>query len=236
MDSAISVTSHLILAASPDEARLAGKAERRSRIIEAARDLIREHGEAGFTMSALARRANVSPATPYNLVGPRPRVIEAVVAQEFEAFRNRLVMADAPSGLAGVLEATLLVTDHYGAEPRFYRGLYRAMIAAGGEDLRSQMTINGLDFWTAVVESAHAELEPGVVLRPFILHLLRVVTGVTQAWVIEDWNGERFRAEMRYAALLALAAVAGPRNRADILKQMIAAQDEVERLQALAPA
>ncbi len=220
------------LPVSADAVRLAGKAERRARIVEAARALIREHGEAGFTMSALARRAGVSPATPYNLVGPRSRVIEAIVEAEFEAFRHRLSLIDAAQGVAGVMTAIMLITDHYVAEPRFYRGLYRAMVAAGGEDLRRQMSVNGLDFWTALVAKAEPELDARIALEPITNHLLQVITSVTLAWVVEDWTPDRFRAEMHYAAGLVFAGVVKPERRAALLDDLSVAQDKVLALQA----
>jgi AcrR family transcriptional regulator len=59
--------------------REAGKAERRKRIIHAARDLIRETGNVGLSMRALAARAGVSLATPYNLFGSKRAIVLAVL-------------------------------------------------------------------------------------------------------------------------------------------------------------
>src|SRR5271168_2287443 len=59
------------IASAPVGRREAGKRERRRRIIEAARALIRETGNAGLSMRALAARAGVSLATPYNLFGSK---------------------------------------------------------------------------------------------------------------------------------------------------------------------
>ena len=44
---------------------------RRRNLALAAQALIRERGDAGFSMAQLAERAGVSPATPYNLVGSK---------------------------------------------------------------------------------------------------------------------------------------------------------------------
>ncbi|WP_418654973.1 TetR/AcrR family transcriptional regulator, partial [Acinetobacter baumannii] len=44
---------------------------RRRNIVDAAHELVRETGGAGFSMLDLARRAGVSPATPYNLLGSK---------------------------------------------------------------------------------------------------------------------------------------------------------------------
>ncbi|WP_374575070.1 TetR/AcrR family transcriptional regulator [Phenylobacterium sp.] len=211
---------------------LTGKAERRARIIAAARALIGDSGEAGFSMTALAIRAGVSPATPYNLVGPRTRVLEAIVEQEFDAFRIRMESLDAPPGLGRVVAAAMLVTEHYGAEPAFYRGLYHAMVTAGGEELRRMMGALGQDLWGLMVQAAAAEFDPLIAPGPFTDHLLQVISSTTQGWLAEGWSSARYRAEMRYGVLLALSAAAAPARRPALLADLSAAQAELMRLKA----
>ena len=55
------------------------KEERRRRIITAARDLIRETGDAGLSMRAIASRAQVSLSTPSNLFGSKRAILIAVL-------------------------------------------------------------------------------------------------------------------------------------------------------------
>ena len=55
------------------------KAERRHRIVRAARDLIRETGDTDLSMRMLAQRAKVSLSTPYNLFGSKRAVVLAVL-------------------------------------------------------------------------------------------------------------------------------------------------------------
>jgi AcrR family transcriptional regulator len=71
--------------------REGGKSRRRERILEAARALLREEG--GFTTERIAQRAQVVPATVYNLLGPRERVLEALARSFADELRERL---DAP--------------------------------------------------------------------------------------------------------------------------------------------
>src|SRR5271156_2538702 len=68
--------------------REAGKAERRGRIIRAARELIRETGNAGLSMRVLAAKAGVSLATPYNLFGSKRAIVLAVL-QDVREFHDR---------------------------------------------------------------------------------------------------------------------------------------------------
>ena len=55
------------------------KAERRHRIIAAARDLIKETGDTGLSMRAIAARAGVSLTTPYNLFGSKRAIVIALL-------------------------------------------------------------------------------------------------------------------------------------------------------------
>src|SRR6185295_3324471 len=68
--------------------RETAKAERRARIIRAARELIRETGNAGLSMRAIASRAGVSLATPYNLLGSKRAIVLAVL-QDVRDFQER---------------------------------------------------------------------------------------------------------------------------------------------------
>ena len=64
----------------------AGKLKRRRAILDAAREIITTLGDAGLTMRALAARAGVSPATPYNLFGSKQAVLQAVYDADQEEF------------------------------------------------------------------------------------------------------------------------------------------------------
>jgi len=70
------------------------KSERRERIVRAARELIRETGDAGLSMRALAQRAGVSLTTPYNLFGSKRAIVlgalqdNKVFAEGLEKYRS----------------------------------------------------------------------------------------------------------------------------------------------------
>ncbi|QEV21028.1 TetR/AcrR family transcriptional regulator [Streptomyces alboniger] len=66
------------------------KARRRGRILEATRELLREGPEAVISTERIAARAEVSPATVYNLVGPRDKIWEALAAEFMDELERRL--------------------------------------------------------------------------------------------------------------------------------------------------
>lgn len=171
----------------PQGAREANKARRREMIVETARSMIRDSGHAGFSLVELAKRAGVSPATPYNLIGPRTKILEEIIREEFSSFRIRLAAIEGTSGIDRILAATKLITEHYGAEPAFYRGLYGAMNTAGGEELRYLMLSMGRDLWARFIEQAVEldEIDRSIDADLFTDHLLLVVSATTLAWIME---------------------------------------------------
>ncbi len=69
------------------------KAERRARILAAARGLIAEHGFEGLTMRELARVSRVSVPTVYNLFGGKHAVLMAELEETFAAVAQSLAGA-----------------------------------------------------------------------------------------------------------------------------------------------
>jgi AcrR family transcriptional regulator len=65
----------------------------REALVEAALDLIREKGPAGFTFAEAARAAGVSPAAPYRHFRDRDALIADVAKRGFEAFSAALAKA-----------------------------------------------------------------------------------------------------------------------------------------------
>jgi AcrR family transcriptional regulator len=110
------------------------KAERRSRIVAAARRLIAENGYDGLSMRALADAARVSVPTLYNLFGSKHAILAAEMQ---EAFRN---VADAldlkKRGDAVERAATLLQAGirNLVAVPGYYRELVHVMLSSREPD------------------------------------------------------------------------------------------------------
>src|SRR5687767_3877095 len=76
------------------------KAERRKRIVAAARRLVRERGIDNLSMKLLAKRAGVGIATPYNLFGSKQAVMLAVIDQDVAAFQERVAATKHANELA----------------------------------------------------------------------------------------------------------------------------------------
>ena len=88
-------------AAAPATRREQGKAERRARIIEAATALLRESGFDAVSMLQIAERADVSPATVYNLFQTKAAILQQVFDQDlrdYEQLRPDVTLLDVDLG------------------------------------------------------------------------------------------------------------------------------------------
>ncbi len=109
------------------------KAQRRLRIIKAARDLIRETGSTDLAMRTLAQRAEVSLSTPYNLFGSKRAVVLAVLEDERD-FTERFQKLDGVNAIDRVFAAHELGFSYYVNDPEFYQTLWRTLLSTTDQD------------------------------------------------------------------------------------------------------
>ncbi len=200
------------------------RAARRRHLVEVAQALIRERGDAGFSMAQLAASAGVSPATPYNLLGSKSEILRLVVRDDFARFITRLEALDDDRPLARLLQAADLVVIHYEADRRFHRGLFRAAFSADAPEVREMMSAEGRSLWRGFVQAAvdAGDLADFVRTGPLTDVLIRAIGAAAQTWLADDWPQARFALEMSLAVRLILAPVATPPLR-DALVARIAA-------------
>jgi AcrR family transcriptional regulator len=109
------------------------KAERRLKIVRAARDLIRETGDTNLSMRMIAHRAEVSLATPYNLFGSKRALVMAVLEDERD-FLHRFMSLKVDNAIDRIFEANALGAGYFIQDPDFYRPLWKALLDTNGED------------------------------------------------------------------------------------------------------
>jgi AcrR family transcriptional regulator len=147
----------------PAGRREAGKAERRRRIIRAAHDLIRETGNAGLSMRALAARAGVSMTTPYNLFGSKRAILLAVL-DDIRDFLDRFAHLRSTDPLERLFGALDICVEIYLADPVFNRTIWAALFDPS-DDFRSQIfNSRRAAFWEGLL----AELAGAGVIAPNI--------------------------------------------------------------------
>ncbi|MEE4360895.1 MAG: TetR/AcrR family transcriptional regulator [Pseudomonadales bacterium] len=133
--------------------RAAAKERRRDAIVAAARTLLREAGSAGLAMRALAERAQVSTATPYNLFGSKRAVVNAILDAELERFRAAVARAPGDD-LTRLFQAVSCAREIYASDEAFYRALLLAAYGEGGRDYRSLFGGRNHAIWRELVQRA----------------------------------------------------------------------------------
>lgn len=163
-----------------------GKAERRRRIVEAARALIRETGDTGLSMRAIAARANVSLATPYNLFGSKRGIVMAVL-EDAREFAERFATLKDLSAVERIFMAVRITLDYHVQDPDFYRTLWVALLdpRGGDDELRAELiSPQNSQFWRGLLEEAKAE---GAIADDIDMDLLQASMSGRFASVILNW-------------------------------------------------
>jgi len=104
------------------------KAERRARILAAARKLVAERGYDGLTMRDLARAARVSVPTLYNLFGSKDAILVAELERTAVVIASRIQQQGSffARGMAG-FEAGM---DAIEEQPAFFRAVMRMFLTS----------------------------------------------------------------------------------------------------------
>jgi AcrR family transcriptional regulator len=206
--------------------REAGKAERRRLIIQAARELIRETGNAGLSMRGLAARAGVSLATPYNLFGSKRAIVVAVLedVREFHARFSTVKSADPIEKIFAALDISI---DFYIGDPAFYRTLWAAVFDTS-DGVREEILNPRRDaFWRALLVEA---AEAGAVAADIDLDQLQrqlelMLRSSLFTWVVGEVASERLGPLSRLGYALILSGAASPDWRGPLRARVLASQE-----------
>lgn len=208
------------------------KAERRQKIMRAARDMIRETGDMNLSMRELAKRAEVSVATSYNLFGSKRAVVMAVLEDErdFVQKYHKLHVANA---IERIFEAYELAYGYFVQDPDFYRPLWRALLTAGGKDddtglVSPERQAQTRAAWHLLLTAAQEEglLRQDIAVTPLERALSHLAGGTLLAWAVGTLETEDLMASVGHGYALILSAAATPEGR-ELLERKIKAYQGV---------
>jgi AcrR family transcriptional regulator len=103
--------------------RVIQMAERRERILAAAREIVAERGSAGLSMRELARKSGVTVPTVYNLIGGRDAVLFAAVEEQTARFVAGIEESRARSPVEHILTVHESCVRELRRLPRYYHAL-----------------------------------------------------------------------------------------------------------------
>jgi AcrR family transcriptional regulator len=207
------------------------KHKRRKQIVRAARALMQQTGDAGFSMRALAEQAGVSIATPYNLFGSKQTIMFAVLDADLEYYQKRLAKVR-DDELDVFFKAVSLATSLYSTEPSFYRAVLFAVYNDGGREFRSMFGGPRHAMWKGFVQDAvnagylSDEVEPDA----FAINLGRTFFSAILEWVSGELSLPELEAWVQYGFALSLSAMATPKGRERLHNKAL---DQQKRLQKL---
>ncbi len=194
----------------------------RTRILDAARELVRSQGVTGFSMRALAERAGVSLATPYNHFGSKVGVLAALLDEMVDRIEDRRAATRSTDPIDRVLDVAEAATALFCEDPAFYRPIVKEITTANELALRPQVVRRSLSLWR---ESLARAIESGALVpgpQPELLarQLFVQALGVTELWIHEELSAENFELQLRYSTLLCLLAFASDAARADLTTRL----------------
>jgi AcrR family transcriptional regulator len=209
----------------PSGRREAGKTERKQRIIRAARQLIRETGNAGLSMRALAVRAGVSLATPYNLFGSKRAIVLAVL-EDVREFQLRFSNVQSADPLERIFSAVDIAMDFYLADPQFYKTLWAAVFDTGDEVRDAILNPARHAFWQGLLDNAAAAgvLMPALNRALLGRHLDSLFRAVMLDWVVGDIRPEALAATARMGYALILKGACSPEWRGPLQARILESQ------------
>ncbi|MER5726863.1 TetR/AcrR family transcriptional regulator [Streptomyces sp. NPDC002138] len=186
------------------------KARRRSRILDAARELLRENPESLISTERIAERAEVAPATVYNLIGPREKIWEALAHGFTDTLECRLTGLEA----GDPREVVRVTVDLFVADPAVSRRVVREWEESGLVLARTPLT--------QLRRAMAAARSRGILRADVDTDALAAVVGTSCVGALHQWvagltDDDRFLARALFALDVALAAAAADAHRDELL-------------------
>jgi AcrR family transcriptional regulator len=207
------------------------KEQRRRTIVRAARTLMQETNQAGFSMRGLADKAGVSIATPYNLFGSKQAVMFAVLDADLEEYQEQLERLKADE-IDVFFKAVSLATSLYSAEPGFYRAVLFAAYNDGGTEFRAMFGGPRHAMWRRLVNNAREAgmLAEDVESNSFAINLGHIFFSCIIEWVNGLLSLDELEARAQYGFAIALRGVSTPASAERLWHKITATQKRLKSL------
>jgi len=203
---------------------------RRGRILDAAGALIRETGGTDFTMVEVADKAEVSPATPYNLFGSKNGLLYALLNRSLDEVLRGVVSFSSPSALEHPLEAADTAAELFARDPVFYRPLFLVLLGVRDDVHRPRFMERSLDYWRHSLGGMLVAKELDARARDDLARALLVhFAGVLELWIHGDLDEAGFRAQVTFGTALHLLGFSEGTTRARLRKRMKDARRRLPR-------
>lgn len=207
------------------------KSQRMANIVTAARNLMRDTGDAGFSMRALADAAGVSIATPYNLFGSKQAIMYALLDDDLASFSQSLNQIKTDE-IDSFFKSVSLTTDLYATEPAYHRAVLLAIYSDGGKDYRSIFFEPRYVFLRNLVKGA---INAGYLIEEldadaFALNISHTFFACNIEWAHKQLSLPELAQRVNYGMALALSAVATEKCRIDLQQRVLHSQKQLQNI------
>ena len=209
-----------------------GKDARRSRIVDAAYALLREVGADDLSVKMIADRADLSPATVYNLFGAKGAVLARVYERDFESFSTKVAGAGSSSALDAIFDSIRIAVDLYRSDPSFYRGMSIRNPDAERDLVISVQGPREAFFRDLLAQAVReGDLAHGARTDLASMVMLQMSGGAFGYWCADLITLDEMELQTSYAFALLLMGLARPAGRAKLQTRVAG----IEAILALAP-
>lgn len=193
------------------------KRARRAAILRAVRELLREGALDKLTKESIALRAQVAPATVYNLVGTRTQIFEALAEDFMQQIETRQRDKPVREPLRRARRLIEITLDVILEDPQVYARMVRGWDDSGLVLRRGPIG--------ALVEAFEEAKQEGLLAAEADTRLLAssvatACTGAVHQWAAGLITPRGFRARALFSLDLALAAAASYETRAELSRPL----------------
>lgn len=194
------------------------KRARIQRILDAARELLRDGDIRTVTLQQIAQRAEVAPGTVFNLIGPRDRLFAALIDQTHEQVAHAIAKGSPDDPLLRTRRIVATLVKIFAADPDVFRQVLRHW-PESGTTLRSSPY--------PLIRQALADAQTAGMMRPDIdadhvaAAILATCVGTLHQWSAAIISDRAFRERCLLGVDLALAAVATDEIRPAMLARLV---------------
>ena len=179
------------------------KTQRRERILEAIRALLREHPDETPTVERIAELADVSPATVFNLVGPREQRWAALCDALLRELDARLALTTDEDPRERARRIVVEAADLFIADPAVFRRLANNWGRSG-----SLVQESPIPHLRAALRRAQETglLRPDLHIDALAGHVAMAAGGALRQWAGGQISDEAFRERVCFAVDVVFAA------------------------------
>lgn len=174
-------------------------------------------------MAELAKAAQVSRATTFNLCQSKMVILYALLNRSLDRVQDEVTRATAdPDPFVRIMRSAEEVARLFAADSKFYRALYRVLLGISDPVHRPAFMERAMTYWMTSLEGLGERglFTADMRREDLALSLLSLYLGVMGLWVHGEIGDKEFVSRAAYCALSLTLGVATPTDRAHVQNLM----------------